>query len=145
MVAGIVAVLACMYWAFVPPLLPKAPTAEVAQIQLSQPEPPAPKDSPIDVTAFASAKLWNPVPPPPTDIVQVAKDEPKPLRLQLIGIIQESGVYKAAIYDQDDDRLFIVTSGQQIKQNAVTLITAKSVEVSDGEEVHTLQLQEAGS
>jgi hypothetical protein len=99
----------------------------------------------IDARAFASAKLWNPVPPPPQTEIQIAREPPKPPRLQLIGIINEDGVLRAALYDQDDDRLFIVASGERIKNHTITHITSNGIEISDGHTTHELRLELSSS
>jgi hypothetical protein len=110
----------------------------------------------INTNAFNSVRLWNPVPRPAVPVAAEAKTEPapKPLRLQLIGIIHDShsspadsqqvGKLHAALYDPDEDVLLIVTSGEKIKQHTITNITAAMVEISDGRTTQQLRLKEAG-
>ena len=63
-------------------------------------------------------------------------------RFQLIGIINDGGPLKAALYDPDTDRLLIVTSGDRIKQHTVTAISAEMIEMSDGRSTTRLTLIE---
>jgi hypothetical protein len=143
-IVGVLAIVVCASWALKPlqgtshtdaPALTEVPPAEVTSSNKSA----------IDVAQFASVKLWNPVPDPPKPEVKVAKAEPKPLRLQLIGIIDEAGERKAALYDQDEDRLLIVASGAKVRQSTITQITTTAVTISTADSTHTLRLQEAGS
>jgi hypothetical protein len=100
----------------------------------------------VNPAVFASAKLWNPLPKPPSENEsQVAKEEPKPLRLELIGIIREGGTWRAAVYDKDHDQLLIVGSGETIHQYQVTKITSGGIELSDGRSTQRLDLQESSS
>ena len=123
---------------------------------LEQPEPPglsidlyAPPTTPIededhlfDQSAFA-VRLWNPPPPPEARNALVAGQTappPKPLRLQLIGIIDDGRQLRAALYDPEADRLLIVGDGDRVKQHTIT-ITADAVELADGRVTHRLTLR----
>src|SRR5262249_54813913 len=98
----------------------------------------------LDTTAFQVA-LWNPPPDAKADEVAKPAEARKPPNLQLIGIIHEEGILKAAIYDGDADRLFIVASGDRISDREVTVIAEKSVELSDGTSVFHMVLKEQAS
>jgi hypothetical protein len=105
-------------------------------------EPPAAQSDLIDPGAFA-VKLWNPLPPPSTPETLAATSEPPvPLKLQLIGIITEQEVHRAAVYDPDSDRLLIVSGGDRIDHHTITQVTSSTVELSDGQSTRTLTLKE---
>ena len=124
---------------------------------LEQPEPNgffidlhAPPTTPIDdedhrfdQSAFA-VRLWNPPPPPPEArnalVAGQTAPPPKPLRLQLIGIIDDGRQLRAALYDPETDRLLIVATGDRVKQHTIT-ITADAVELADGRVTHRLTLR----
>lgn len=98
---------------------------------------------PLDPSAF-TAKLWNPPPPPPEvpEEVTVQRTVPrKPLRLQLVGIIDDGQTLRAAVYDPDTDRLLILASGDRVHQHTITSITAGAVMLVDGRVSHRLTLR----
>lgn len=141
---GALAIVMCAWWAALPLEHHPAGTA----ITVNQPSPGLIEKSPntsdtIDLVAFA-ARLWNPVAPQET----AQKREPKSakrqelIRLQLIGIINDGGQLKAALYDPDTDRLLIVASGDRIRDHTVTAISAEDVELSDGRSTTRLTLIE---
>lgn len=143
LVVGIVAVIVCATWA-----LSSTPYSGVPATHFALDQTPSSvstqNSAAIDANAFARARLWNPKETPqavtPPQVVQA-----QPLRLQLIGIIHEDGQLLAALYDPDEDRMLIVTSGQTVKGHEITAITAKTVELSSGELKHELRLEEAAS
>lgn len=62
-----------------------------------------------------------------------------PIRLQLIGIIEEeNGSVHAALYDPEDDRILVLTGGDTIGPLELRLITADRVTFADG---RVLELQ----
>jgi hypothetical protein len=144
-VIALVVVFACAWRALAPaepvPTIPpadlKPPATQQTEIESNQA---------IDPSVF-TVTLWNPPPaaPPPEEVV--AKVEPpKPLNLQLIGIIQEAGGHhKAAIYDVDRDQLLIVASGDRVREQTVTAVTMRGIELSDGRSTHTLTLKQEPS
>ena len=96
----------------------------------------------IDQSAFV-VRLWNPPPPPEARNALVAgrtAPPPKPLRLQLIGIIDDGRQLRAALYDPETDRLLIVATGDRVKRHTIT-ITADAVELADGRVTHRLTLR----
>ena len=122
---------------------------------LEQPEPRglfidlhSPTTTPIDDEdhrfyqgAFV-VRLWNPPPPEARNrrLAEQTAPPPKPLRLQLIGIIDDGRQLRAALYDPETDRLLIVATGDQVKQHTIT-ITADAVELADGRVTHRLTLR----
>lgn len=134
--------IACAIWALAP--LPKQSPLPVLQ-PVPEPIRPQPAENEtIDSTMFA-AKLWNPPPVPQKEEVAQA-EPPKPLNLQLIGIIYEgSDVRSAAVYDIDSDRLFILSNGDQIGGQTVQSITEQGIELTDGRSTHRLALKQAPS
>jgi hypothetical protein len=148
LMAAVVALIASAVWAFALSPIPSGNAGEfrplTAATEQESKNPEAAQA--IDAEAFVAAKLWNPKPLPPAPIEpKVEKTEPKPLRLQLVGIINEGGDLQAALYDQDEDRIVIVKSGEQIKQNKVMQITSAGIEISDGHSTQTLRLEVSGS
>ena len=94
----------------------------------------------IDQSDFI-IRLWNP-PPEARDrrLAEETAPPPKPLRLQLIGITDDGRQLRAALYDPDTDRLFIVGTGDHVKKHTVT-ITPDAVELANGEVTHRLTLR----
>lgn len=141
---GALAIVMCAWWAALP--LEQHPTGTA--ITMNQPSPVLIEKSPnaadtIDLVAFA-ARLWNPVASQQTDQQRepkIAKRQ-ESIPFQLIGIINDGGPLKAALYDPDTDRLLIVTSGDRIKQHTVTAISAEMIEMSDGRSTTRLTLIE---
>lgn len=107
---------------------------------------------PIDPRMFA-VKLWNPpvIAETPGDSASAANSPPPAsVKLQLIGIIRESlqpdnatapVVYRAALYDADQDRLMIVEDGERIGDLTVRIVAGRCVELSDGGAVRRLWLR----
>jgi len=145
-VAGAFAVAACaalggmLSHRLVPPI-----PAALRPIREPSTDPAA--RAPLDQRAFA-AKLWNQPArqPDPAPSAAAKIDPPKPLNLQLIGIIiDEAGVRKAAIYDPDADRTLIVSGGDAVRDFQVISITATGIELSDGSAVRRMALMERSS
>lgn len=99
------------------------------------------EDHLFDQGAFV-VRLWNPPPPEARDALVAGRTAPppKPLRLQLIGIIDDGRQLRAALYDPEADRLRIVGDGDKVKQHTIT-ITADAVELADGRVTHRLTLR----
>ncbi len=141
---GALAIVMCARWAALP--LEQYPAGTV--ITVNQPSPQLFEKSPdaadtIDLVAFA-ARLWNPVAPQETAQQRESKSAQRQewIRLQLIGIINDGGQLKAALYDPDTDRLLFVASGDRIRDHTVTAISAEDVELSDGRSTTRLTLIE---
>ena len=129
-------------WAFMPlhAVIPDAPALQVRQSTDQRTQNSAPE---IEPEVFA-VTLWNP-PPPPTAAVEVAvQPPPKPLNIQLIGIITEGDIAKAALYDADNDRLLIIADGDQLRGHVVHIQgegTEGIVELKDGQTTRRLALR----
>lgn len=135
---GVVALGACATWALAPL---RQPIVGPIDLAFDEPGPglPASPVTAIDVESFARPVLWNPKQAP--QIAPAAPAPPAPLRLQLVGIIRDGDHLQAALYDPDEDRLLIVSSGQTIKGFQVITITAGTVELSSGHSTHQLRLE----
>jgi len=109
----------------------------------SRDESPAEAVDEIDPSVF-NVKLWNPSPPPPSEpeVLAAKLESPRPLKLQLIGIITEAGTHNAAVYDPDSDRLLIVSSGDKIAEQTITSVNPTTVVLTDGRTTRTLSLKE---
>ncbi len=99
--------------------------------------------APIDLAVF-DAPLWRiveaPPPPAPKPVVQAPPPPPPPLKLQLLGIRSDGDQRRAVLYDPDQDRVFIVASGESIAGREVDSITEASVLLRDRSGVRTLAL-----
>ena len=107
-------------------------------------QPAAPQDPgvpPLDLAAF-HAPLWvaQPGPPPPP----APAPPPAPMRLQLIAIVRESGAFKAALYDPDQDRLVIAGRGESIAGREIRDVRAGDVMLLDAGQSRTLSLKPEG-
>lgn len=130
------------WWAFSPP--PDLPPLPALQPTPAPSERPPGEDRTFDLNVFA-ARLWNP-PQAPAETVAETPQPPKPLNLQLIGIIHEgTDVRSAAVYDVDSDRLFILSNGDQIRGQTVQSITAQGIELTDGRFTQRLMLKQETS
>jgi len=140
--AGSAAITSCVLWAAAPLGESSRPDGAVVVAALS-PKLVKATPNPIEPQAF-TARLWNPR--PAEQASQVAQQEiaarSATMRLQLIGIINEAGQLKAALYDPQTDRVLIVTSGDRVGQHTITQISASTVELSDGRFTSRLKLRE---
>jgi hypothetical protein len=140
--AGAAAITSCALWAAAPPGESSRPDGAVV-VAAPLPKLVNAPPNPIDPQAF-TARLWNPG--PAEQASQVAQHEvavrSATMPLQLIGIINEAGQLKAALYDPQTDRVLIVTSGDRIGQHTITQISASTVELSDGRFTSRLKLRE---
>ena len=97
----------------------------------------------IDHGAFI-ARLWNPPSPPPEARPEapdrLLTEQSAPPRLQLIGITDDGRKLRAALYDPDADRLFIVASGDHVNKHTVT-VTPDAVELVNRQVTHRLTLR----
>jgi hypothetical protein len=143
--ASILVIGATLFWTFVPASKRTVDQDLVSSVLPVRNESEVAGKRPIDAKAFATAKLWNPVPPPRQAEAPMPKEPAKPPRLQLVGIINENGVLSAALYDQDDDRLLIVASGDTIKDQTVVQITSNEVLLKSEHASHRLRLEVASS
>jgi hypothetical protein len=135
----LLAPLAAAVWAFVPL---HAPTIEASNV-----DAPKPKAEPIALAALDSeafrAPLW--VAPPPPSAPAAPPAPPPPLRLQLLAVVHEGGVYKAMLYDPDADRILVAAQGDSPAGKKVEQVTANSVKIRDATGVRTLALKEGAA
>lgn len=133
---GGAALVPVAYWALRP--LPKASAPVPALPTLSAESSPA-EEQRIDPSVFA-VTLWSPRPPAPTTPPAVRADPSPapapPLKLQLIGIVAEPAIseseppqFRAALYDPETDRLYLVAPGEHVGIHRIGEITAHSVTV----------------
>ncbi len=113
---------------------------ETPRIELPQPE--SKQLAALDLKAFR-APIWvaEPAPPPPPALTQ-PPPTPPPLKLQLLAILNEKGVYKAAVYDPDGDRIIVVAAGEKIGTRTADSITRTSLVLKDETGLRTLALKE---
>ena len=122
---GSLVVAACGWFALGP-----VSTAEVgfgAKMAKDAPAVTPPAPDLFDAKAFDVA-LWN-----PTESRKLASGfatgaASRPAtRVQLVGITEEKGVLRAALYDPDSDRLWIVGNGESIPGQRVQSLTASEI------------------
>lgn len=130
----------CAWWAWWP-LQPPEPRGSFIDLHSPTTTPIDDEDHLFDQGAFV-VRLWNPPPPeaPPDARDALVAGRAAPLRLQLIGIINDGRQLRAALYDPETDRLLIVATGDHVKQHTIT-ITADAVELADGRVTHRLTLR----
>jgi hypothetical protein len=131
--------LGAAVWALMPLY---APVIEAGGI-----EAPKPKAEPIALVSLDSeafrAPLW--VAPPPLPPPAPPAPPPPPLRLQLLAVVHEDGVYKAMLYDPDADKILVAAAGDSPAGKKVEQVTANSVKIRDATGVRTLALKEGAT
>lgn len=137
-----VAVGMCAAWAVWPTFVQAA--LVLPQQSAAEGGRPAITLAALDLDAFRVPVWVAPTPPP-------APEKPAPplppLKLQLLAIIREGEVYKAALYDPDADKVLVVAAGETLGAGrAVEAVTATAVSVRDagGRGVRTLALRDEG-
>jgi hypothetical protein len=138
-VCGSSVVSLCAIWALRPPAQVNPPPASHHTTEGAV-SPVRQTTNRIEHSVFAAASLWNVPPKPPADPVAIS-EPPKPLKLQLIGIVSEGGMKKAALYDPDMDKLLIVSNGERVREFSITSITDVAVELTDGQSSRRLMLR----
>lgn len=120
------------------PVSPRTITAP----KLEQPEPSQRALAALDTSAFRTP-IWLAEPPPPAPATPAPPPPPPPpLKIQLLAILHEDGVYKAAVYDPDTDRILVVKAGEKIGVRTAASITATTLVVKDEAGSKTLALKE---
>jgi hypothetical protein len=140
-IAGLAAVGSAVFAAW--PMKPrpfKAPAIERAD---------APKRTvaALDLAAFR-APIWVAEPPPPPPPAPPAPaPAPPPLKIQLLAIIRDSdsGVYAAAVYDPDTDRVLVVAAGERLGVRTVEQVDRSSLTLRDAAGTRTLALKDGGA
>lgn len=139
---GALLVIAAGVWAFWPL---GAGEIEEPTIAASPVEAPARTVASLDTAAFR-APLWVAPPAPPAPPVAAAP--PPPLRVQLLAVVHEEGVYKAVLYDPDSDRLLVLREGETLGAGgrSIQSVTVSAVQIRDQSGIRTLALrQDQGS
>lgn len=94
----------------------------------------------LDLDVF-DVVLWNP--PPRIEAHPVAAAQVRdPLRLQLLGVVQDGAGLRAALYDPADDQVHLVTDGDSVKRYRVVRVAFEGVELVDGRTTHQLRMRE---
>jgi hypothetical protein len=124
-VASACAVAACGWFALGPVAVGDLGTESRTAKEKPTVTPPAP--DPFDARAFNVA-LWNPTEARKlaTGAASGAASRPA-TRFQLVGITEDKGVLRAALFDPDGDRLWIVGNGDTIPGQRVEKLTASEV------------------
>ena len=128
---------ACATFAFWP-LRPEA--IETPKIEVAPPV--ARQVAALDIAAFR-APIWVAEPPPPPPVAAVpAPPPPPPLKIQLLAIVREGEVYKAAVYDPDSDRILVVASGEKLGTRMVEQVDQGTLTLRDGTAKRVLALKD---
>jgi hypothetical protein len=123
------------------PISPKA----ITQITFDRVEPAKKHAASLDLAAFR-APIWvAEVPPPPPPAPVPAPPPPPPIKLQLLAIIREADVYKAAVYDPDSDRTLVVAAGEKVGTRTVEQVDAAKLTLRDAAGTRILALKEGGT
>ncbi len=111
---------------------------------ISPPEVATKQVAALDLAAFR-VPLWvaEPAPPPPPEPV-VAVTPPPPLNLQLLAIVREGQVYKAAVYDPDLDRILVVAAGEKVGTRSVQRVDKATMTLRDETGERVLLLKAGG-
>lgn len=137
------AVVGCGAWALMPLRLPAVPPPAAASGEPIEP-PVRLALAPLDLAAFR-APLWvSPPPPPPTPAPAAPPPAPPPLKLQLLAVVNEGGIFKAALYDPDTDRITIAGPGDTIAGTTLLRVRAGDVTLSGRGIERTLSLRAEG-
>lgn len=96
----------------------------------------------LDVDAFR-APIWVQAPQPLEPPVE--STPPRPLKIQLLAILRDGGIYRAALYDPELDRIFVVASGESVAGTTVERVLADGVALGDGGQIRTLSLVAGGT
>lgn len=136
--AGLAVLVGVAVWTFwpQPPVVPRR-LALSAPASLQRPERPALDEASFDVT------LWTAPRKPQPEMAAQAPRDPAP-RLELIGIVRDEGILRAAIYDPATDQLHVVRDGDVIDRCTVT-VAEESVEITSGSSRWTLRIREEPS
>lgn len=137
---GLIAVLlACAGFAVWP-----IKTSPVVSPVVAQPETTKAQIAALDLAAFR-VPLWvaDPAPPAPA-AANAPAPPPSPLKLQLLAIIHEGEVYKAAVYDPDSDRILVVAAGEKIGARRVDMVDETTLTLRDDTGRRVLALKAGG-
>ena len=126
---------------------PPAPAALEVDTLPSTSADQSPVASPAAMADAFVLKTWSPA----RDAEPVAArptTPPRPVaprivasRLELLGIVQEGSTWKAAIYDPELDRVFVVGDGEQVGSRRVRRVTDSLVELTAGAGIERLEIR----
>lgn len=137
--AMIAALLACAGFAFWP-----LKATRVVPPVIARPAAAKKQVAALDLAAFR-VPLWVADPAPPAPPVAAAPaPPPPPLKIQLLAIIHEGELYKAAVYDPDSDRILVVAAGEKIGTRNVDKVDKTSLTLRDGAAQRVLALKAGG-
>lgn len=117
----------------------------VASPVIKQPEPAKKQLASLDLAAFR-IPLWVAEPAPPAPATPpTPTPPPSQLKLQLLAIIHEGEVCKAAVYDPDLDRILVVAAGEKIGSRSVDKVDKTALTLRDDTGIRVLALKTGGS
>lgn len=131
---------ACALWGFWPV---GSPESMVAALESTRPSDERDSTSvaqnqstmlaSVDVSAF-NAPLWvaPPQAPQPPDTQAEAPPPPPPLKLQLLAITNEDGVWSALVYDPDGDALRVLREGDAAGAYTVVRVSESALDLREG-------------
>lgn len=100
--------------------------------------------TPLNLAAFR-APIWVAEAPPPAPVAAAAPaPPPPPLKIQLLAIVKEGAVYKAAVYDPDTDRIVVVAEGEKVGARLVERVEESRLTLRDQVGARVLALREGG-
>ncbi len=137
---GAIGLIAAAIWAAAPLRLPAIETGpERSPVALASSE----SVEPLDIDAFR-APLWVAPPAPPEPEPEPEPERPPPpppLRVELIAIVAESGVFSAILYDPTADSVLVVKAGHELSGGRVVeAIDATGLSVAGPRGVQRLAL-----
>jgi hypothetical protein len=139
------AAVAVWAWALAPPVLVPPPVAEPTAGPGRSEEIGEPEIEPLPIAGFVRAIVpaeREPAAPlaspSSTDVAP-----PESPRLRLVGIIDDRGARRAALYDPQGDRLVVVAEGDRIGASTVRRIEEDSVELEIDGRSSTVRLSPA--
>lgn len=138
---GAIGLIAAAIWAAAPLRLPAIETGpERSPVALASSE----GAEPLDIDAFR-APLWVAPPAPPEPAPEPEPERPPPppppLRVELIAIVAENGVFSAILYDPAADSVLVVKAGHELSGGRVVeAIDATGLSVAGPRGVQRLAL-----
>ncbi|MBC7835951.1 MAG: hypothetical protein H7Y88_12760 [Phycisphaerales bacterium] len=136
---GLATLAAAGWWAFAP--LPAQDLSRFDRSRLDSPaNPSVGSDNSDDTTVIValdlgafSAPLWVAPPPPPASLPQPAPPPPPPpLKLQLLAVVSEDGMFTALFHDPDADTIVSAREGESLAGRILSKVEAEAVELTLG-------------
>jgi hypothetical protein len=136
--AFLIALAALAVWAAAP-ITPVTVDARTSAAREDAPHPLTVAS--LDLEAFRTP-LW--VAPPATAVAPPPPPALPPIRLQLVAVVFEDGVYGAMLYDPDADKVLLVHAGDSVGTRIVQAVTHGMVRIRDGAALRVLALTQNG-